>query len=406
MFLHSKTNENSLAWLRVFCLATAGFIFTTSEFSPVGLLSDIGLSFQLSSAQTGLLLTVYAWIVALASLPITICFAKMNRRPLLGIVFILFITGQIGSAVAPTFLFLMAARIVVAFAHAIFWSITAAIVLRLAPLTQQNKALGFLISGNMLATIAGLPLGRLIGQYFGWRLTFGLIGFIAFLVILLLWRVLPSLSSKNAGSLRSLPGLLTRGPLLCFYLQVLIMISAHFSVYSYIEPFVIQVAGLGNTFATWVLFLFGSAGLISSLVFSHLFQKFPKYSLYAALTGLCCCLFAISFVRTHLSVGITCLCWGFCFILMNLSVQIRILRIASDATDIAMSMLSGIFNLGIGSGALLGGQIIRHSHMRDIPDAGIMLAIIGLCWCLIFTCYFQAKKQLGPDLLPPGQNRT
>lgn len=117
-------------WLPLVGMAFAAFVFNTSEFMPIGLLTDIASDLGVSEARAGMLISVYAWCVALLSLPLMLLVCQMEmKRLLLGIV-ALFIVSHVGSALATGYYTLMASRIGVACAHSIFWSIAAPIAVR------------------------------------------------------------------------------------------------------------------------------------------------------------------------------------------------------------------------------------------------------------------------------------
>lgn len=363
-------------------MALAAFIFNTTEFVPVGLLSAIADSFAMTPAQVGLIITVYAWGVALMSLPLMLLTSKMERRALLMGTFALFIASHVLTAFAWNFWVLMCSRIGVALAHAVFWSITASLAIRVGPKGKSAQTLSLLTTGTALAMVLGLPLGRLIGQYLGWRITFGIIGITALAIMLLLWRLLPRLPSNHSGSLSSVPELFRRPALVSIYGITVVVVTAHYTAYSYIEPFMQRVAAAGENFTTMLL-LFGAAGILGSLLFSLLGNRHPTALLVGVIACLMVCLLLLLPLAPH-NVGIVLLCvlWGMAMTALALSLQVKVLGMAQDATDVAMALFSGIFNLGIGAGALLGNQVSLFLSMDDIGLVGALIALLGLGLCI------------------------
>ncbi|EAM5615512.1 sugar transporter [Salmonella enterica] len=376
--------SRKVAWLRVVTLAIAAFIFNTTEFVPVGLLSDIAESFHMQTAQVGIMLTIYAWVVAVMSLPFMLLTSQMERRKLLICLFVLFIASHVLSFLAWNFTVLVISRIGIAFAHAIFWSITASLAIRLAPAGKRAQALSLIATGTALAMVLGLPIGRVVGQYFGWRTTFFAIGMGALITLLCLIKLLPKLPSEHSGSLKSLPLLFRRPALMSLYVLTVVVVTAHYTAYSYIEPFVQNVAGLSANFATVLLLILGGAGIIGSLVFGKLGNRHASSLVSIAIALLVVCLLLLlpaADSEAHLAT--LSIFWGIAIMVIGLGMQVKVLALAPDATDVAMALFSGIFNIGIGAGALVGNQVSLHWSMSAIGYIGAIPACAALVWAVL-----------------------
>ncbi|EBG7538508.1 sugar transporter [Salmonella enterica] len=376
--------SRKVAWLRVVTLAIAAFIFNTTEFVPVGLLSDIAESFHMQTAQVGIMLTIYAWVVAVMSLPFMLLTSQMERRKLLICLFVLFIASHVLSFLAWNFTVLVISRIGIAFAHAIFWSITASLAIRLAPAGKRAQALSLIATGTALAMVLGLPIGRVVGQYFGWRTTFFAIGMGALITLLCLIKLLPKLPSEHSGSLKSLPLLFRRPALMSLYVLTVVVVTAHYTAYSYIELFVQNVAGLSANFATVLLLILGGAGIIGSLVFGKLGNRHASSLVSIAIALLVVCLLLLlPAANSEAHLAILSIFWGIAIMVIGLGMQVKVLALAPDATDVAMALFSGIFNIGIGAGALVGNQVSLHWSMSAIGYIGAIPACAALVWAVL-----------------------
>ncbi|EID8004608.1 sugar transporter [Salmonella enterica] len=376
--------SRKVAWLRVVTLAIAAFIFNTTEFVPVGLLSDIAESFHMKTAQVGIMLTIYAWVVAVMSLPFMLLTSQIERRKLLICLFVLFIASHVLSFLAWNFTVLVISRIGIAFTHAIFWSITASLAIRLAPAGKRAQALSLIATGTALAMVLGLPIGRVVGQYFGWRTTFFAIGMGALITLICLIKLLPKLPSEHSGSLKSLPLLFRRPALMSLYLLTAVVVTAHYTAYSYIEPFVQNVAGLSANFATVLLLILGGAGIIGSLVFGKLGNQHASLLVSIAISLLVVCLLLLlPAADSEAHLALLSIFWGIAIMVIGLGMQVKVLALAPDATDVAMALFSGIFNIGIGAGALAGNQVSLHWSMSTIGYIGAVPACAALVWAVL-----------------------
>lgn len=376
---HSET-PRYVQYLRVFALGFCAFIFNTSEFVPVGLLTDISSDFDILPSKTGWMLTIYAWIVGLMSLPMMLITSKMERKRLLLGTCTVFVLSHGFSAIAWDFQSLLISRIGVAFSHAVFWSITASIAIRVAPPGKMNFALSVLATGTGMAMVLGVPLGRLIGQTLGWRMAFEAIGIAAFITTMAVFRLLPSLPSMTTTDLgKKVKSVFANKILFTMYFAILLVFTAHYTSYSYIEPFLRTFDNISDSMTTGLLLTFGLAGIIGSTTFGYFGEKYGNQLMIGSAAGLAVCMLVLGFAAsvTWLMIAVTII-WGASLILTTLSMQARVLGIDEGASDIIMSLYSGIINVGIGAGALLGSVVIERVGIAYTTYAGAFVACLSL----------------------------
>ena len=192
-----QNKESFTRWLPLVGLTFAVFVFNTSEFMPIGLLTDIATDLNISEARAGLLISVYAWVVAIMSLPLMIMVSKMELKRLLLSIIALFVVSHVASAFAEGYYTLMLSRIGVACAHSIFWSIAPPLAVRTVPDGKRALGLSAIATGSSVAMVVGLPLGRVVGLYVGWRMTFLSIAIISALIFVFILMVFPKLQSRG-----------------------------------------------------------------------------------------------------------------------------------------------------------------------------------------------------------------
>ena len=371
---------NKKQWMPLIGMTIAAFIFNTSEFMPIGLLTDIAHTFSITQTQAGIMITIYSWAVMLLSLPLMILASKYNYKKILLVTLFLFGLGQAISATSTNFLILIIGRLIVACAHAIFWSIASVIAVRLVNADKREFAMSMIVTGTSVAMIAGLPLGRMIGLWIGWRITFLIVGIISIVLLLFQIHYFPNLKTTSAFSLNKLPTLLRNRQLITIYGISLLFASAYYTAYSYIEPFLSQVANLSNTTITLVLSLFGVAGIGGSILFSNFYNKNRKRFILASLFSLTLVLFLLKpSTVSIITLLLMCIVWGTSSTAFNVACQSETMLATDENTSsVAMSIFSGIFNLGIGLGSFIGGQTINLINIQSIGYVAGIISILGI----------------------------
>lgn len=373
-------------WLALAGIAIAAFVFNSSEFMPVGLLTDIGQTFGASEATTGMLVSVYAWAVMILSVPLMIVATRLDFRRLLLVVLVVFLAGQVLTAFSASYWMLMAARLVVACAHSVFWAIAAPIAVRLVPQSKRALALSVVETGTAVAAIVGLPLGRAIGLAVGWRLTFAIVAVISALLLVYLIVTLPWVPGAEPFGMGQLPGLFRNKGLVALFVLTALYAWGYYTGYSYIEPFLLQIAGLENDMVTIVLSVFGVASIVGSIMCSKLYPRF-RFGFFRAITiGV-----PVALLLMHAAAGVgiaaifgVVVLWGISAAAVSVVYQAEIINVSSDEEEtVAMAFFSGIFNFGIGTGALLGGQVVNSLGIANVFYAGGAIGVASIAFCLL-----------------------
>lgn len=373
-------------WLALAGMAVAAFVFNSSEFMPVGLLTDIGASFGTDEATTGMLVSVYAWAVMILSVPLMIVATRLDFRRLLIVVLAVFLLGQVLTALSNSYWMLMASRLVVACAHSVFWAIAASIAVRLVTSEKRSLALSLVETGTAIAGIIGLPLGRAIGLAVGWRMTFAIVAVLSALLLVYLIITMPWVPGAEPFNVAQLPGLFQNKGLVALFVLTALYAWGYYTGYSYIEPFLLQVGGIESGMVTIVLSVFGVASIAGSLACSKLYPRF-RFPFFRIITiGV-----PVALLFMHAAVGLgvgavfaDVVLWGICAAAVSVVYQAEIINVSSDEEEtVAMAFFSGIFNFGIGFGAFLGGQVVNTAGIVNVFYAGGILGVVSIVFCLL-----------------------
>lgn len=373
-------------WLPLIGMTLAAFIFNTSEFMPIGLLTSIAAAFSISESQAGIMITAYSWAVMILSVPLMIAVSKVSFKPMLLVTLVVFTIGQILSGIAPTFLILIIARLIVASAHAIFWSVASVIAVKLVDEQHRDFAMSMIVTGTSIAMIFGLPLGRIVGLYLGWRMTFILAGIIAFALFAFQSFVFPTLDKPKPFKVNQLPLLFKNKSLVSIFIVSFLFATAYYTAYSYIEPFMSSIAKLSDTWITLSLSMFGVAGILGSVLFSKFYSKNRVGFLRLMTLNIAIVLLLLKPSTVSLiSLLFVCAYWGLTSTAFNVAAQSEIILHADAAGSVAMAFFSGIFNLGIGTGSFIGGKVVDLINLGSIGYIGAVIGLLAGIYCILST---------------------
>lgn len=382
-------------WLPLIGITISVFIFNMSEFMPIGLLTDISMDLGITESKAGMIISIYAWAVAILSLPIMLLLRKMEYRRMLLMCIALFAGFQILSGISDSYEMLIMARLGVAVSHSIFWSIATPLAVRVVTMEYRRLAISMVATGTSIAMIAGLPIGRMIGLAMGWRASFISIAIVAIFALILLVIVFPRVENPGTFTLRRLPELFRNKALVGIYVVIAIFVTGYYTGYSYIEPFMIQIANLSESMTTVGLTIFGFAGIVGSFVFIKYYDRIRYEFLIGSILGVSVCLMLLNVsAYSAITMMMICMFWGFFATAFNVSFQSEAIRTSPmDASAISMSMYSGIFNVGIAMGSIIGGITTDTISIGSIGYVGGAFTMIAL----IFTYTYLVKRMKSTD---------
>jgi DHA1 family inner membrane transport protein len=401
---NANTSDYRFPLTALLLLAAAIFVAVTSEFVPVGLLTDLAETFDVSESQVGLLVTIFAGSVVLSAAPLTALTRNVPRKQLVIVVLIIFAVGNVLAAVAPTYAVLVIARVIGGIAHGLFWSIVGAYTGYLVPKHHLGRAVAITSGGGSAAFVLGVPLGTALGHQVGWRMTFGVIAALIVVILLLVLKYLPAIShgvDLKTGEIalpmrkdKTMLGVV----LLCII--VLITMNAHYIFYTYITPYLTDVAGFNPNNIASLLFLFGGAGAIGLVISGFVTDRFPRAGLAVAFGVVAVCVWVIAMWPSNTPVVLgAIIIWAIAFGGAPAMMQTRLLHTASPRIrDAASAWYTTAFNAAIGLGALIGGGLLDRFSLEILPFVDVALLLVGIVVLLVSNTTL--RRRATPDNVP------
>lgn len=361
-------------------LAVASFGIGTTEFVIMGLLPDVAGDLGVDVPTAGLLVSGYALSVALGSPLIAIAMARLPRKAALIGLMAIFLAGNLGCALAPSYASLMAARIGTALAHGAFFGIGAVVASSLVTPNKRAQAVAMMFAGLTLANVLGVPLGTALGQWAGWRATFWAVTVIGVAAVLAMAAALPRNIEGARGSLLGEFRALAQWRVLQPMLISTVSSVSLFSVFTYITPLLQDVTGLTPREVTWALLLFGVGLTIGNIVGGRLADWRMMPSLTANFVLLVLTLAAFAYASRFVTPSLVTLSvWGALAFALVSPLQIWVMDAARDAPNLASTLNQSAFNLGNSAGAWIGGVAITHGvRYGELPLLGAIVAALGL----------------------------
>lgn len=359
-------------------LALGGFGIGLTEFGIVGLLPEIATDFTVTESAAGYLVSGYALSVALGAIFLTAAVSRIERKRVLVSLMVLFILGNLISAVAPTYEIMLLGRIVAALCHGAFFGVGAVVAADMVAANRKAGAISLMFAGLTIANVVGVPLGTFLGQELGWRSTFWAITAIGVVTLVGIQLLVGSSPAAPSGSLRSEVGVFRRPQVLMSALVSILAFGSVVGAYTYIAFTLTDVTGFAASAVPWLLLLFGVGTFIGNLVGGRAADRAMDRSLLVILGLLAVVLAVFGLTASNMWAALVAM-----FLLGAIGfatapgLQLRIMQVAGDAPTMASGANVAALNVGNAFGAWLGGMAIAAGFGFVSPlwvGAGLALA--------------------------------
>ena len=375
-------------WCAVSVLCMASFTMVTSEFAPIGLLSQISSDLGQTPSTVGLTVTLYAWIGAASGLLSNWLNRWIPRKTLLIALMLILAVSNGLAAVSPEFSTLLAARAVGALAHGVFWAIVAATATHMVPQHRMGLTTSIVLGGITIATVMGVPLVNLVGQYEGWRTAFVCLALMCVASAGAIALLLPTLQIHSLGKGVGFAVVLRRKDLMVTYVITGLTAAAHFGAYTFVEPFIRQVPGMTAYLIAVLLFAFGAAGFVGNLLSAFFIDRYLSAFMLIALIAMALALVTLGIYGPLLGIApvvILLVIWGVAISALFTGLQTWVLRIAGDHTVPATAIHTAVLNSAIGLGVIIGAGALNMAGVNGamllasvmIVPAIVLMAVAG-----------------------------
>lgn len=268
-----ETDKQTAYWSGVFAMTLCVFALIASEFMPVSLLTPIAADLQISEGWAGYGIAISGAFAVLTSLTISRLAAAMNRKSLLlGLTGLMCLSGLL-VGLAPNYLVYMIGRALIGVVVGGFWSLSAAVAMRLVPTDQVPKALAIFNGGNALAVVVAAPLGSYLGGIIGWRGAFFCVVPVALIAFVWQWISLPSMKAEPGATATGNVFKLLKKPMVVMgMLAVGSLFMGQFVLFTYVRPFLETVTQVDVSTLSLILLTIGIGGLIGTMLISRILR--------------------------------------------------------------------------------------------------------------------------------------
>jgi DHA1 family inner membrane transport protein len=387
-------------------LLTLGtFLMITTEFIVAGLLQEIAADLHVALARVGLLITAFAVGMIIGSPTIALATLRLPRRATLVLALLVFAIGHVVAALSSEFTVVLAARVITALAAGAFWAVASAVATTAAGPANRTRALGVMMSGVGLATVAGVPLGAFAGQLLGWRGTFWALAVLAAIAAPVIAKFTPADESRATSSVRAELRAVASGRMAILVLATILATGGYMTTFSYLSPLATERAGIPAWAVPLTFVVFGAGAIIGTNLAGRFADRRPLTTFITTTTATIVIMvllvplstspvatFALMFLLGIAGMGVPPVGTGLA------------VRFASTAPTLAAAVSVSAFNGGTAVGTWAGASALESPLGITGPlTVGIFMAALGVGTLLVMAALRLTRENGRPEATAPGR---
>ncbi|MGW6600790.1 MFS transporter [Streptomyces sp. NPDC055036] len=393
--------------LALLALAIGAFGIGTTEFVIMGLLPEVAADYGVTIPTAGLLVTGYALGVVLGAPLMTVLGTRIPRKRMLMVLMGLFVVGNVLSALAPSFGFMLTGRVVASLAHGAFFGIGSVVAAGLVAPEKKAGAIAMMFTGLTVANVVGVPFGTYLGQSAGWRATFLVVAGLGVLGLAGIARLVPEQPRPKGVRVRHELAAFRNAQVLLAMAMTVLGFGGVFAAITYITPMMTETAGFADSSVTWLLVLFGLGMVAGNLIGGRFADRRLMPLLYVSLGSLAVVLALFTFTaHNKIAAAVTLTLIGALGFATVPPLQKRVLDQASAAPTLASAVNIGAFNLGNALAAWLGGIVIAAGLGYTAPNwVGAALAGSALVLAIVSSALERRAPTTGETVTEAADPR-
>lgn len=366
--MHRNDGQGSAPayWSGIFAMTLCVFALIASEFMPVSLLTPIARDLSVSEGLAGYGIAISGAFAVLTSLTIARLAGSLDRKTLLLLLTALMCVSGLIVGSASNYSVYMLGRALIGVVIGGFWSMSAAVAMRLVPKASVPRALVIFNSGNALATVIAAPLGSYLGGVIGWRGAFYCLVPVALLALVWQWLSLPSMPThERAGPSGSVLALLKRPIVILGMLAVGVFFIGQFMLFTYVRPFLESVSRVNVTTLSMILLGLGVSGFIGTVLIGaflkrNLYRPLIVIPLLMAVIGVGLVMFGTSLPAVFALLAL----WGLFATAAPVGWWAWLAESLPNAAEAGGGLMVAVIQLSIALGSTAGGVLFDSSGYR------------------------------------------